>query len=401
MHEKSKNFVAFLIMVSAFLFQIGLQTEMRPYSENGIYFQKWSSETMMQTVSIIDLRDAPLETLFNIHIQPPGLDFIRAILVFIWPAQDPINSLLHTDFLLYMLWALLYGLLGCILFLWIEKLTELKFAIIATVIFLLHPATLFYATLLDSTLLTALLVLLMYYLLWKIKNRHAVSVALLVTSILGLFFTRSIFQIPVVIVIGFSLFLFRMPRRKIFLLLIITGGITLLYTVKQYYQFGIFSTSSFTGLNLTRSVGVYDLSDYRDYLKLNDNQGSYERGLPETLIRAEKLNGEPNFNNIQYLKLNQQLIGRYEEYVFETPITQLFLLYRQNLDIYLQPSSKYTEHVIVDRIPWRSFYDQIFSSSWLICLIVLSGIPWLVNVIKNRNYLASTSLFFCRHYTSF
>jgi hypothetical protein len=349
---------------------------------------------MMQTVSIIDLQNAPIETLYNIHIQPPGLDLIRAILVNLWPAQTPNISLLHVDFLLYLLWALLYGLLGLIVYLWMVKLTGVKFAIIAAAVFLLHPACLYYATFLDTTLLTSLLVLLLYYQLWKTKNNYDVSIPLIIATILALFFTRSIFQLPFVVMVGFSFFLVGMPKRTILLILLITGGITGLYTVKQYYQFGILSTTSFTGLNLNRSVGNDIMTDYRDYLKFNSNLELRESGLPETLIRTEKLNGETNFNNIKYLELNQQVIEQYTKYIHATPLSQLIMSFYQNLQIYLQPSSRYEEHEIVDRIPWRSFYDQIFSSPVLILLVLFLGTPWLARVIKRKDHIASIGLLF-------
>lgn len=392
MQKKLKNIVAIIIAVSGFLFQVGLQSAMRPYAKDGFYFQGWSSETMMQTVSIIDLQDDPVETLYNIHIQPPGLDLIRAFFVYVWPNQDPNTALLNVDYLLYKLWALLYGLLGLIVFLWLHKLTKIKFAIIATIAFLLHPACLFYATLLDGTILTSLLILLFYYLLWKIKNNYDVTPALVVFSILALFFTRSIFQFPFVMVAGFSFFLTGMPKQKILLILLITGSVIGLYTTKQYYQFGIASTTSFTGLNLNNSIGNQYMTEYRGYLKSINHLSEQENKLPRTLTRTEKANGAVNFNNIKYLQLNQELIEQYKEHLVTTPLSQIIMSYHENLTIYFQPSSRYTSHVIVDRIPWRSFYDQLFSFPVLILLILFLGTSWLIKVIKRRDYIASIGL---------
>lgn len=110
MYKKRKiTFIGITIALFGILFQISIQSVMRHHAKDGIYFQAWSSETIMQTVSLQDLRDEPLKTLYNIHIQPPALDVVRAMLVYIWPAPDPLVAVKHVDSLLYRLWAVLYG----------------------------------------------------------------------------------------------------------------------------------------------------------------------------------------------------------------------------------------------------------------------------------------------------
>lgn len=173
MNTKQKCISSIIILVASFMFQVTLQSFMRPHAIDGFYFQRWSSETLMQTVSIADLQNAPIETLLNIHIQPLGLDLIRTIIVHALPKPNAQMSLVqHVDYWLYKTWAFLYGVLGSTLFLWIFEITQSKlFSIISTIIFLLHPASIFYATLLDSTLLTSVLVLIFYYFLWRKKKQ--------------------------------------------------------------------------------------------------------------------------------------------------------------------------------------------------------------------------------------
>ena len=110
--------VAVIIGVVGFLFQIVLQRSLRPFTPDGIHFQAWSSESMMQTVAWEDLTTAPLETLWNIHIQPPALDAIRAVMVHIWPSTDPRVDVIHVDLMLYVAWSLMYGLVGSPVFVW-------------------------------------------------------------------------------------------------------------------------------------------------------------------------------------------------------------------------------------------------------------------------------------------
>jgi hypothetical protein len=390
-NKRKLLFIGALITLSGFLFLVVLESVMRPYAKEGLYFQDWSSEKMMQNVSIKDLSDAPLETIFNIHIEPPASDIIRAILVHIWPASNPLTSLRHVDFLLYLLWALVYSLLGLVVFLWTFQLTGMGGAIIAAVVFLLHPACIFYATFLDNTLLTSFLVLLLYYQLWKIKNNSKGSIVVVAIVALALFFTKPIFQWPFVLVVGFSLLLFGMSKRRVMIFLLITGGVMSLYMAKQYFQFGILTTSSFTGQNLNRSVGM-GTSNYRGYLDTHSIPEGEGSGLPAVLTREKKIDGSTNFNNIKYLEYNQQLIDEYKDYILSTPMSRLINSYLENLRIYFEPSSWYTNNVIVDRLPWRSLYDRIFSFPILIGLLALLGIAWLLRAAERKDFVAYIGL---------
>ncbi|MCP4140598.1 MAG: hypothetical protein GY755_09975 [Chloroflexi bacterium] len=391
LQESSSNlFTAILIALIAFLFQISLQAMLRPYATEEFYFQEWSSETMMQSVSLKDLQDTPFETLSNIHTKPPGFDAIRVSLLRIWPAQDMEISLLHVDFLLYQLWALLYSVLGTFSFLWLLKLTDRNFAIIASFALLLHPASIQYSTLLDSNFLTVFLVFIFYYFLWGIKNSHDISLRTLIIIALSLFFTRAIFQWPFIIVAGLSLFLLKVEKRKILFFVVITGAVALIFGLKQYYQFGTLSTSSFTGLNLNRSVGN---PNYTDYWVLDIDYQEQKSSLPNVLTRRKKTDGSVNYNHIQYLEYNQELIENYKEYMLSTPITTIIKSYWENIQIYFRPSTEYhTKHTIVDRLPWKDLYDQLFSSPILPLLLFFSGVSWIAKVIKQKDYLENIGL---------
>lgn len=161
---------------------------------------------------------------------------------------------------------------------------------------------------------------------------------------------------------------------------------------KQYYQFGTFSTSTFTGLNLERSVGMNTMKKYRDYLEFINYNEDRASTLPQTLTRKHKLTGTPNFNNIEYLQLNQQFEDDFKAYVFSTSPLQLLNSYRDNIQKYFSPSSRYTKHVIVDRLPWRDGYDKLFSAPILYIIIFLFGILWLLKRIKLRDYLSSAGM---------
>ncbi len=382
MDKKSKLALASVaIFIIGFLFLAGLQKQAQPYLIDGYRFQEWSSEAMMQTVSLQDLRDAPFETLANIHIQPPGLDLLRAILVHLWPAPDIQTALKQVDLSLYFLWTILYSLGGVIMFRWLSGLIDPVTAFVASLLFLLHPAAISYATLLDTTFLSAFLILWMYYSLWKLGRNPASIFTVTVSSVL-LFFFRSIFQLPFILVMGASLYLLKVPWRNMALFLIIGGGICGLYIAKQYYQFGLISTSSFNGINLVRSVGITKYT--RPYLI--DLDGELAASLPDVLTDRTKSDGSVNYNNLHYLGFNRQLTNEFKDYLLTTPAQTLLRSYYYNLELFFVPSSYYTVNVIVDRLPWRSVYDSIFSEPILNILLCLAAVIWIAKALKDKNY---------------
>ena len=149
-------------------------------------------------------------------------------------------------------------------FLWLDQLTQARlFALVAAILLLLHPAMIFFATLLDTTIVTAVLVLWMYYGVWRFSRRSdgenrqgRGSTAALTAAVVGLFLFRSVFQWPAIVVLGTSLALLQVPWRRVAWFLAVTGSVYGLYTAKQYTQFGVLGTSSFTGINLVRSAGI-------------------------------------------------------------------------------------------------------------------------------------------------
>jgi hypothetical protein len=382
MDQKSKLALARVaIFILGFLFLSSLEEQARPYVIDGYRFQEWSSEGMMQTVSLEDLRNAPIESLINIHIQPPGLDVLRAMLVRLWPALDIQTALRQVDLSLYFLWAILYCLSGVIIFQWLSGLIDPKVAFAAALLFLLHPAAILYSTLLDTTFISAFLVLWMYYSLWQLRRNPSPIFAVTASSVL-LFFFRSIFQLPFVLLMGASLYLLKVPRHKVALFLIISGGICGLYIAKQYYQFGLITTSSLNGINLVRSVGITKYS--RPYTINLD--GLLPASLPEVLTRKTKLDGSINYNNLHYLDFNQQLTDEYKQYLFTTPPQTILHSYVQNLLFYFAPSSLYTIDIIVERLPWRSIYDTIFSGPVLSILLCLAAAIWIAKTLREKNY---------------
>lgn len=384
--------VGVLLGLVLMLFLVLLEGWFASFARDGLYYHALSSESMMQTVSISDLKEQPLLSLWNIHIQPPGFDAIRAVLALVSKseAQNDHELLRRVDSSLYALWIMVYGLAGFIMFQWISQMTSVGFGLCATILFLIHPACVFYATFLDTTFLSATLVLLLYYLLWRLKENKGVPTVLLVLSFLALFLTRSLFQWQFLMVLAGTLTLMKVPSRKIILFVVLAGIPVGVYTAKQTYQFGLTDTSSFVGLNLIRSIGLRP--DYAGVMK--DFPADYSPGPNQATVlsRKEKIDGSVNFNNEFYLDVNRALLHEYFRRLYATPFSHIFMEYRKNLRIYFGPSRDPSRHVIVDRLPWRSTYDFIFSAPVLPVLLVISFVFWIANG-KGTNYISS--LGFC------
>jgi hypothetical protein len=383
------------IFLMGTLYVLGLQWLMRPNAINGIYFHPWSSEDMMQTVPLAALRQRPIESVTHIHIQPPAFDAIRAALAQLWPSLSDDAVLVRIDVDLYRLGAILVGLTALVIFVWLRRLCGMRVAGVGTILFLLHPALMLFATFLDSTLLSAFLILLAYYLLWsQSRTPEQTSIGLSV-AILALFFTRSLFQWPALLLFGLILFFTGVrggPLAVYLALALILGGA---YTLKQQAMFGIPWTSSFAGLNLSNSIGAgMGTAKYATYLDDPNHPTRIIPGMPAVLADKTKLGGQPNFNNIDYLALNASLLHRFQLQLRRESITDLVRAYAENAAIYFRPSSTYSSgNVIVERLPWRRPYDILFSAPVLPVLLTAACIIWVVRLARQGKVVHNVALF--------
>jgi hypothetical protein len=373
-----------IVFLFSAAYALTLQNVMRSLTPDGMYFHPWSSETMMQTVSLKFLREAPIRTLLSIHIQPPAFDAVRAALAL--PLQDLSDeaAVRQVDLALYTLGAVILAMLVALVFRWLAEYS-LAVACMGTLLLLLHPASIFFATFLDSTLLSSFLVSGTYFLLWKIKNGQAIPIVSFSLLVLALFFTRSIFQWPAMLIFGLCLYLLGIRPRILGTFLVTTCLISGVYLAKQAYQFGLLSTTSFSGINLANSIGVgFETEMYTTYLDHIGDHASDDPSLPGVLTSRSKINGEPNFNNIAYLELNRRLLTRYGDALRSASFERLAGSYLENALIYFMPTSTYSGHVIVDHLPWTRLYNAVFSAPVLPILLLVSFLIWAARAVKLR-----------------
>ena len=392
--KRNLSIAAITISVISLFFMIYLQHSIRPYALEDGYFHRWTSEHMMQTLPIEELRDNPIHSVLGNHISPPLFSVIRAILANIFTTDSASILTLKVDTSLYFFGALLYSILGTIIFLWLAQLTNIRFAFIASLFFILHPACIFFATFLDATFLSSVLIIWMYYLLWRFRANQKISILGFTLIVLILFFARSIFQLPSLIIFAISLLLLKVPKNKIGLFLALTVTVVCVFLIKQHIKFDIHTTSSFAGLSLTRSVGMSEEDFYTYYTAGGafDHDILIPHPVPKVMSRKRKWTGTPNFNHFNYLFENKILMKEYKNKLASMSIMQLVNNYIENFRLYFEPTTNYEKgnHVIVNHLSWHSSYNKIFSYPVLPSLLLFALCIWLFS--PDKSYLTGIAL---------
>jgi hypothetical protein len=367
------------VFVAGLLLMGSLQARYRPFAYEGIYFQEHSSEDMMQTAPLVDLRERPAETLLVLHIQPPLLDALRASLARLWPAVGKRVLLVRVDRGLYLVWAIVYASMGVLVFRWLRPLLSSTWiAFLAALAFFFHPAAIHYATFLEGTLLTSFGILWLCYALWRIPARGA-TLSLAAAYVL-LFSVRSIFQWPALVVLVAALLLRRAPRRSAVVFVLSCGVVVGPFMLKQYLVLGTTSTSSFAGMSCLQALGEepeIGLTSPTD-TPLGPLFPRLFPTAPAALTRETKIGGAHNFNHLADLRNGRALAQRCRERLTSDPVRATLAAWTENVSIFFQPSSRYlTPHVIVDRLPWREPYDWVFSGPRLALLLAAATLAWV------------------------
>ncbi|HPF36418.1 MAG TPA: hypothetical protein P5571_10935 [Candidatus Krumholzibacteria bacterium] len=364
------------VAVGAYGLHLLLLLLCRPFTPDGVHYQPWTSDRLMQTVALEDLRASPWDSLDHLHIHPPALDLARALLARLTPHAAPDTALRFVDGGLLLLWGLFYALAGGLAYRWAREAAGPRMGLLTAAAVLLHPATIFYASTLDTTLPTAALTLALLYLLTRARDGRLRTALLLAGAYLLLFFTRALYQWPFPFLLAGSLLLLRAPRRTVLTFLVTTVLISGLHVEKQHARFGTWFTSTLSGFNLVRSVGIDDTEGYLHLMDARAATPGPTGDGPAVLTRAFIAPGVPNYNHADYLAENHRLLDVYHAHLKTLPLGDLLRDYAFNLWLYVQPSSRYTRHAVVDRLPWRKAADRLASFPAGLLPLGLAGLAW-------------------------
>jgi hypothetical protein len=176
------------------------------------------------------------------------------------------------------------------------------------------------------------------------------------------------------------------PRRRLLKVVAVAGMVIGLHVTKQYRLFGTTSTSTFAGYNGCRSIGADVSWDTRDFT--GTLPAFPPPGAARVLARDTKINGEYNFNQLRYLRISHALMARYLTTLRKQPLRRTLAAYRENLRLYLLPSSRYEESPLVASLPWRRLYEALTSGSAFVGLLLLSAAAWTAETLRRNGSTA-------------
>lgn len=220
----------------------------------GYRFQAWSSEEFMQEVRINDLLEVGPIGLWYLHVQPPMLETLRFLLAMPEYIGGQYLTAQSIDERMYALYIVFYGVLVGVTYAWVRSLTgSSRWAIAGAVLIGAYPGTVAMATLLDGTFPSAVLTTVMLYLLYlALRYRSNKILNWWLLSLLLLSWTRTIFQLQILILIPVVVWLiyrYRIIRTGPVAVAIsvgLVGGLFLL-PAKQYALYETTATTSFAG----------------------------------------------------------------------------------------------------------------------------------------------------------
>lgn len=223
---------------------------------SGIYFHEWPSDSMMETLPSALLKKSPMESLFYLHIEPPLLDGIRALIVRTWDKKNDLTLGEYLDLKFYWVLGGFFGLLASMIYLWVKIATKSRFfSALVTMGWICYPTPIFFSTFLDSTLIGTVFITWMVFELWLFRLGTGSIARLLVASVLC-FLTRTFFQWYFFPILLASLLLLGVGKKVFWqaaiVLAVVVGG----YSYKQYHLFGTLGTTTFAAEHLTGMLWI-------------------------------------------------------------------------------------------------------------------------------------------------
>lgn len=333
----------------------------------GYLLQEWPSDIMMQTIELSKMVSAGPISLWLNHVYPPLQDAFRYAFTIPFLVTGRVPDPVVVDHQLYALYAICFGLVNAVVYLWVRDLTKSGYwALVVTLLWAISPGYLSNMMLLESTPLAMAALAVAYYLLYRfLRTRRLVYATgfLLATLIASL--TRNITQMHVLIVlIVFIVASWAMARERSRLLLLANTGLLLLMLVlplKQFVLFGTFDTSSFSGIHRVGMLWIPPSS-------VPDSP------LPDR-IQQNASRMESKNNTVSAALENVRLSDAATRAWASDPIGSVQSMARSltiTVPELLRPSSEYTNNRLVNELPWRAPYDWLFSGWRYLAVLALS-----------------------------
>lgn len=229
---------------------------------DGFKWRDESSDSAWQTIRLWEMWKLGPKTLWDMHIYPPLYDAIRYVLMQpeVMNGQSP--SALAVDERLYIVNAILFGLIGMVMYLWVRDLTHSGWwGLAGVVLWSLLPTSMAYVTLLSNPGLAMAAMAVAFYLLYRFcrtrRNLYATGflVALLMASL-----TRNVVQIHVLVILilaAVSFWWIGRPRNGWALTAnLVLVGMLAIWPVRAYAMYATFDVSTHTGYNRAGALWI-------------------------------------------------------------------------------------------------------------------------------------------------
>ena len=333
----------------------------------GYRVQDWTSNWLMQSMGLEEMMAYGPRSLWQDHIYPPLLDSIRYVLTFPETSAGLPFSAVAVDFRLYVLYAVCFGIVNALLFIWVRSLTRSTWwALGATVVWALMPGYIMTMTLLDPSPLAMLFITMsLFFLYFFLKTRSAGYSSAFFAALLLASLSRSVTQPHVLIIVFIAVVVFwrlSKGRNPVFLIVnIVLAGLMLVMPLKQYVMYATFDTTSFAGYHRAGMLWI-------------DPRTVPEPAYPQHMVDNALL-FSTRYNTQETIKDNYRLSAAANDFIITHPLEAAQRLGRSltvTVPELMRPSSMYTQNYLVERIPWRAPMDWLFSS-WRYLLLIIGS----------------------------
>lgn len=347
---------------------------------DGFKLRDESSDSAWQTIRLWEMWKLGPQTLWQMHIYPPLYDSIRFLLMQPEVSRGLSPSALEVDHRLYVVNALLFGIIAMVLYLWVRDLTKSGWwAGGAAAVWSLLPTSIAYVTLLSNPGLAMAAMTVAFYLLYRFcrtrRNTYALGflIALLAASL-----TRNVVQIHVLailVIAAVAFFLMGRPRSWWALganLLLV--ALIAVWPVRAYVMYGTFDVSTHTGYNRAGTLWI-------------NPKDVPEPVYPQNLLRNATLLSS-GWNTQETLKDNYRLGKAANDFMVHHPVEAVKRLV-QSLQFTIPAAlrSVFTQwyNAFLFNYPLAHPLDWVFSGWRLVALIFASFAVIFVHAGRRRS----------------
>jgi len=288
------------------------------HRSNGFDISEW----MWQIVDVDLLKTHLTQSIFYLHSEPPLLNLSLGVVLKVTADQIHAKQLLLDCFRLMGLFLVLITFQ-----LMLDLGVPIAIALVLTLLFEFNPGTLmlenwFYTTYPTEVFLCAAAFFLNRFLS---QGKSFYGVSFLVCTALPIFINSSFQPLWFIGVVAFSYYFVRERMRKILPATLVVLGLIAGLLIKNAMIFGVATTSSWLGMNLTRmttsqipeherqqEIHAGELSEFAAIPEFSDLEAypmvmSKPTGIP-VLDERLKANGDINFNNISYVEISRRYL---------------------------------------------------------------------------------------------